>query len=588
MASSASQQLSDETRRIRQPEIPLPPQVGLVKIEIVRSKTFFISVIVLCVSTGIRAQPSPNRQPDVSNKTLLTTANQDHVMGAAALHKLADDYYNWRNENDPVASSDRGLHTWDDKLTDYSPAKIAERTQHVRALLDKVRAMKIDTWPKDDQIDAILFRAQLENVDFQNRVLKFDRTNPLVYAGTCADGIFSLLKKEYNTPRNRAVSATARLKAVPAMLKQGLANLQNPVKLYAHLAIESARSIDPLYNQSLMALDVDLAPNEHEELVKARDAALAAIHSYADELEKRAPKMVDFAPMGEANYNYYLKHVLLLPLDAREVETIGRVENARYRALEALLPDPKMADPDPKRAANIPADQASFLKAYESRETEMINFLKEHNLVTIPDYLGRFEIRQLPEAFKPTSPGGFMNPPGVYDKDPTGFFFIPTYNPESKNFYIRAAIEDPRPILGHEGIPGHFMQLSIANHVSDEIRRQHEDGVFVEGWALYGEEMLMRTGLYPNNSAAQGQILRLSRYRGARIGVDVNLHTGKWTFEQAVKYFMDAGGLDHEAAEGEAAGAAASPHQKITYIIGKWQIMNLLGKYKDKQGGNFR
>ena len=58
-----------------------------------------------------------------------------------------------------------------------------------------------------------------------------------------------------------------------------------------------------------------------------------------------------------------------------------------------------------------------------------------------------------------------MNPPGVYDKDPAGFFFIPTYNPESKNFYIRAAIEDPRPILGHEGIPGHFMQLSIANHL---------------------------------------------------------------------------------------------------------------------------
>ncbi len=90
-----------------------------------------------------------------------------------------------------------------------------------------------------------------------------------------------------------------------------------------------------------------------------------------------------------------------------------------------------------------------------------------------------------------------MNPPGLYDKDASGFYFIPTYNPESKNFYIRAAIEDPRPILGHEGIPGHFLQISIANHLTDEIRRQHGDGVFVEGWALYGEEMLMRTGLYP-------------------------------------------------------------------------------------------
>jgi uncharacterized protein (DUF885 family) len=544
--------------------------------------------MILGAAIAAQAQPTPRGQPDVSNKTLITNANQDHVMGAAALHKLANDYYNWRNENSPVASSSRGLHTWDDKLPDFSQAKIAEEAQHVHGLLEKVRAMKIDTWPKDEQIDAILFRAQLENVDFQNRVLKFERTNPLTYTEICAEGIFSLLKKEYDTPRKRALSATARLKAMPAMLKQGLANLQNPVKLYAKLAIDSARSIDPLFNQSLMALDVDLAPNEHEEFIKARDTALGAVHAYADELEKRMPKMVEFAPMGEANYNYYLKHVLLLPLDAREVDTIGRVENGRYRALEALLPDPKLADPDPSRAANIPPDQASFLKAYESRETEMINFLNEHKLVTIPDYLGRFEIRQLPEAFKPTSPGGFMNPPGVYDKDPAGFYFIPTYNPQSKNFYIRAAIEDPRPILGHEGIPGHFLQLSIANHLSDEIRRQHEDGVFVEGWALYGEEMLMRTGLYPNNSPAQGQILRLSRYRGARIGVDVNLHTGKWTFEQAVKYFMDAGGLDREAAEGEAAGAASSPHQKISYIIGKWQIMNLLGRYKDRQGDNFR
>ena len=132
------------------------------------------------------------------------------------------------------------------------------------------------------------------------------------------------------------------------------------------------------------------------------------------------------------------------------------------------------------------------------------------------------------------------------------------------------------------------MQLSIANHLPNEIRRQHGDGVFVEGWALYGEEMLMRTGLYPENSAAQGQILRLSRYRSARIGVDVNLHTGKWTFEQAVQYFMEAGGLDREAAEGEAAGAASSPTQKISYIVGKWQIMNLLGRYRDKAGANFR
>ncbi len=122
--------------------------------------------------------------------------------------------------------------------------------------------------------------------------------------------------------------------------------------------------------------------------------------------------MVPFKPMGEENYNYLLKNVYLLPMDAKQVEMLGQAELARYRALESWLPDPSLADPNPARSANIPKDQQAFLKAYESRQAEMIDFLKTNHLVTLPAYLGRFEIRQLPEAFKPTSPGGFMNPPG--------------------------------------------------------------------------------------------------------------------------------------------------------------------------------
>jgi uncharacterized protein (DUF885 family) len=506
----------------------------------------------------------------------------------ADLHKLANEFYDWRNKNFPVASSDAGLHTWDDKLTDYALSALLARRLHVKEVLGKVRAMQTANWSKDDRIDWLLFKSQLEGAEFFNRVVDFEETDPQTYVNECSNGIFSLLKKEYDTPRNRSLAATARLKQMPFLIEQGKHNLNRPVRLYSQLAIDSARSIDSLFTDSLMTLAKDLPPAEKNELIKARDAALASLHDFADFLEKRLPGMVPFKPMGEENYNYLLKNVYLLPIDAKQLEMLSQVELARYRALESLLPDPSLADPNPARSTNIPKDQEAFLKAYESRQAEMIGFLNSNHLVTLPPYLGRFEIRQLPEAFKPTSPGGFMNAPGVYDKDSSGFYFIPTYNPASKNFYIRAAIEDPRPILGHEGIPGHFLQLSIANHLTDEIRRQHSDNILIEGWALYGEEMLMRTGLYPNNSPGQGQVLRLSRYRAARVGVDVNLHTGKWTFEQAVQYFMEAGGLDRESATGEAAGAAANPTQKITYMTGKWQIMRLLGKYRDKQGANFR
>ncbi len=133
----------------------------------------------------------------------------------ADLRKLAQDYYNWRNRNFPVFSSDAGLHTWDNKLTDYGLSAILARRLEVKETLSKGRSMPTANWSKDDKIDWLLFKAQLENVDFFNRVMDFEASDPQVYVNECSNGIFSLLKKEYDTPRNRALSASARLKQMP-------------------------------------------------------------------------------------------------------------------------------------------------------------------------------------------------------------------------------------------------------------------------------------------------------------------------------------------------------------------------------------
>src|SRR5258708_26182599 len=99
-----------------------------------------------------------------------------------------------------------------------------------------------------------------------------------------------------------------------------------------------------------MALAKDVPRGEQKDLIKARDAASGSLHGFADFLEKRLPGMVPFKPMGEENYNYLLKNIYLLPIDAKQLEMLGQAELARYRALESMLPDPSLADPDPKRA----------------------------------------------------------------------------------------------------------------------------------------------------------------------------------------------------------------------------------------------
>ncbi len=106
----------------------------------------FVAFVLLAVSAKNGSAQSPSqRNPDVSNKALITKSTPGISSDAFknqsanttdALRKMADDYYAWRNENYPVRSSEAGLHTWDDRLTDYSSAKIAERTQHVHSLLE--------------------------------------------------------------------------------------------------------------------------------------------------------------------------------------------------------------------------------------------------------------------------------------------------------------------------------------------------------------------------------------------------------------------------------------------------------------------
>ena len=114
---------------------------------------FVLSLVMLTIPISI------NAQPDAS---------------PATLRRLADDYYNWRNQTYPVSSSDAGLHTWDSKLTDYGLSALLARRLHVKEVLAKVNAMQTEKWSKDDRIDWLLFRAQLEGVAFFDRVMDFE------------------------------------------------------------------------------------------------------------------------------------------------------------------------------------------------------------------------------------------------------------------------------------------------------------------------------------------------------------------------------------------------------------------------------
>ncbi|MBI2266869.1 MAG: DUF885 family protein, partial [Armatimonadetes bacterium] len=306
-----------------------------------------------------------------------TPTSNDGGMIRETLHSIAREYYDWQNAQYPVVSSDQGLHSWDGKLTDYSPPALESRRAHVSELLNRIKGMKTDRGDKESLIDCLLFKAQLEAADFWERMMDFPSTDPQTYVSECSNAIFSLLKKEYAPPEARARAAISRLRLMPRLLEQARENLAKPVRLYAELACSAARAMGPLFHESLLAIARALPASEKHELAAAREEALDSLEQFASWLEGRLNSMEPFSPMGDEKYGYLLSHVYLLPMDWREVESLGKFEVARYRALEAWLPDPKMADPDPLRCASVPKGQQEFLEAYESREAEIIAHLRE-------------------------------------------------------------------------------------------------------------------------------------------------------------------------------------------------------------------
>ena len=265
---------------------------------------------------------------------------------------------------------------------------------------------------------------------------------------------------------------------------------------------------------------------------------------------------------------------------------IGRFELARDRALETWEATRDAQLPPASQRRRLQRRKRSWRTT--SRVSKLIrSFINSHQILDIPRYIGPFHIVEVPKALAATYPGGFMNPPPMFSSDPQGFYFVPDFSPSNQSFFVQQARQSVLPLLGHEGIPGHFLQFSEAYHNPDFVRHVQGDGVFAEGWAFYGEEMLMRTGLYDDNPGARTQVIHLMRHRATRVGVDVSLETGERTLPEAIAYFMQNAGIDDATAQGEATRFAMDPGQAIDYLVGKTQIEMLIGLVHDRQGSAF-
>jgi uncharacterized protein (DUF885 family) len=502
----------------------------------------------------------------------------------AKLIDLERRYTLWSLDESPTSATDAGVHNVDDKLADFSPQTQTAEMTRLRGFRDELAALTPPSGAsRHDVVDYLLVRSDLEGDYWSRTVLQPLQRNPTVYEGECSNGIFSIIKRPYASDTRRVSDAIGRLRTCPTVLEQGETNLTDTVREFAQIASDDVRDGDSLYTDSLNELARNVPAAQRTQLHQAVATTLAALHAYRSWLDGRMTSFHagGFAP-GKDQYDWYLRRVLMLPYDSAQVAAIGTQDLARDRALEAWEENRDRSLPQPP--APTFANKAAFLAHYQSSLQILKSFLKAHRVVDIPSYVGPFHIVQVPKALASTYPGGFMNPPAMLGTDPEGFYFVPDFSPSNQSFFVAYARQSVLPILGHEGIPGHFLQFSYAYHNPDFIRHVHSDGMFSEGWAFYGEEMLMRLGLYDSDPAARKQVIHLMRHRATRVGVDVGLATGAMSLPQAIEYFKSNAGIDADTATGEGTRFAMDPGQGSDYLVGKTQIETLLGLYRDRFG----
>ena len=204
----------------------------------------------------------------------------------------------------------------------------------------------------------------------------------------------------------------------------------------------------------------------------------------------------------------------------------------------------------------------------------------------LPELFGRLPKNQLEVVEMPTYLGkdqaAAWYAQGTADGSRPGRVNINTYNVAER------AVAPIEAVSYHEGIPGHHLQISIAEELTGlpEFRKYEGYTAFVEGWALYSERLGKEIGFYTDPVSDYGR-LEADIWRAIRLVVDTGVHSLHWTRQQMVDYFHDHSAIDETNVQAEVDRYVAWPGQALGYKMGQLKILELRARAKDKLGVGF-
>ena len=502
----------------------------------------------------------------------------------------------------PMVATALGIPGHDGELDAPSAANraayVARLGQWQRQLGDINGAMPADA-ALVDRDDALLIGAQLTAQLNALLVYQMDRKDYGAAAKGVVNAVFTqfqhlpVIGQEGASAADQAKAwsdITSRLAKAPVYIDAAQQLVTTPCHLLGVISVQQLAGAPEFINGALTeAARTQLGAKSRgfARFARARDAALTAIAATKAHIDAHSASWPENYAMGREAYDRMLRDEQLLPFNANDIERMGRDELAHGWAEEAWLNSLAKRDGvpfGPQSGGGMAPGGAALVHYYRDRIAELTKFMVDHDVVTVPAWLGSMEVVETPPFLRPVSPGASMNPPRLFSSSTTGYYYI---TPPKSLTEAAARLDMNQDFdrdritstAAHEAMPGHFMQLSIAKRHPDFVRKIQGSGVFAEGWAFYGEEMFVRLGLYGDHLDGRLFTARWERVRGARAIVDPKLASGEWTYEQAVDFYAAQTGFTREAAAAQVADIALRPGYYFAYTAGRAQIQQLYADY---------
>ncbi len=570
-----------------------------------RTAGLLVSLMALAVGAGALPMATMAADGGTGNSSPPSPAGVATAPADAALLHLADEYFDgFYFPHNPTAATSDGIHRYDGQLEDFSHAEI---DQQIRALHDYERrfaAVAANKLSEHARGDRELLLASIHSQLLTLETIRPWAKNPDTYSSAITASAFTLMERNFASPTERLRALVARERQMPAALAAARINLDNPPEVFTQIAIEQLPGDISFFQQDLPSAFTSADPAVQVQFRAVNAQVVAALESYQTWLTRELlPRSHGNFRLGPQVFKAKLQYDEMVDTPLDKLLTIGMADLRRNQAefarvAKQLEPNRTAREVLAELAADYPSPN-QLLDVFRSSFNSLIAFIRQRQIVTIPSDVQPI-VRETPPFMRATTFAS-MDTPGPYESVAKEAYFNVTL-PEpswSKQHIAGFMAQFSYPVISnvavHEAYPGHYIQFLWMQHIDDRVRKLIGANSNIEGWAHYGEQMMLDEGYgeFRAGPSNPQEVLRLrlgqlqdALLRDARYVVAIKLHTQQMTLPQAIDFFVNEGYQSREVGEVETKRGTSDPTY-LYYTLGKLQIMKLRADLEAREGSRF-